>query len=242
MKYYDKKTSKGSMSGKGFYVVLAICLIAVAAAAYSAYSAFESLTDYEAESNHQSGISSVIEPAGANKSDVTKTSSNDSSSSMTSETTEEDDISSNTQSVSSQKPIARYFVLPVSGNILKDFSADKLQYSITYNDHRLHSGIDIEAPAGAAVKASGDGTISDVRTDSLLGVVVEIDHGDGIIGYYCGLADAVKVKKGATVKGGQVIGAVGNIPSESLDPVHLHLEFSKDSEPISPLALMGLEN
>ena len=239
MKYYDNKTKKGFMSGKGFYLVLAVCLIAVAAAAYSAYSAFESLTDFEAESPS----SSVTEPAGANKSDVQKTSSESRVSSEEPSSKTENVSSEKPQdNVSSEKPVAKYFVLPISGNILKDFSADKLQYSITYNDHRLHTGIDIEATPGAAVKASGDGTVSDVRTDSLLGVVVEIDHGDGIIGYYCGLADAVKVKKGATVRGGQVIGAVGNIPSESVDPVHLHLEFTKNSEPISPLALMGLEN
>ncbi len=238
MKYYDNKTKKGFMSGKGFYLVLAVCLVAVAMAAYSAYSAFESLSDFETESPS----SSVIEPAGANKSDVQKTSSDSKVSSEESGSEVQEVSSEKPTSSEPEKPVAKYFVLPVSGNILKDFSADKLQYSITYNDHRLHTGIDIEAPLGTAVKSSGDGTVSDVRTDSLLGVVVEIDHGDGIIGYYCGLADAVKVKKGATVKGGQVIGAVGNIPSESIDPVHLHLEFTKNSEPISPLALMGLEN
>ena len=232
MKYYEKK-KRSFFAGKGFYLVLAFCLVAVGAAAWSAYSA---ISEFGAQGENTPPISSYTEPAGVNKEDVSKESDTSSEQPVSSET-KVSSVNQNTE----EKTVAKYFVLPVSGNINKGFSKEKLQYSLTYNDRRLHTGIDIAAPLGTAVKSSGDGKVKSVETDHLLGVVITVDHGDGIIGRYCGLNEAVKVNEGDKVKGGQVIGAVGNIPSESVDESHLHLEFLKDDEYISPLALMGLD-
>lgn len=231
MKYYEQKP-KSFLSGKGFYLVLAFCLVAVGVAAWSAYTA---ISEFGEAAENLSSNASVAEQVTAPKDDVSVKTPVSSELPVSSEAPE--------SSVQSKQQVtaAKYFVLPVSGDVIKGFSDEKLQYSLTYNDRRMHLGIDIAANAGTAVKASGEGKVVNVSTDQLLGVVVEIDHGNNISGYYCGLAESVKVKSGDTVKGGQVIGAVGNIPSESLDESHLHLEFKKDGKNISPLKLMGLE-
>ena len=46
------------------------------------------------------------------------------------------------------------------------------------------------------------------------------------------------VKEGDTVKSGQVIGIVGQIPAESLMPAHLHFECLKDGKFIDPMSVV----
>lgn len=233
MKYYDKET-KSFFAGKGFYLVLAFCLLAVGAAAWSAYSAFTGLGTAENTQSVSSTAKVEKKQSYVSKEEPTASSEIQSSSS---------EVSSSKKQVTSsapERPAANYFVLPVTGEVIKGFSDTALQYSVTYNDRRLHTGIDIAADSGTPVKASGDGTVTEVGKDELYGNCITVDHGNGIVARYCGLADGVKVKKGDTVKGGKVIGSVGNIPSETLDKSHLHLEFLKDGKPVSPLKVMGL--
>ena len=40
------------------------------------------------------------------------------------------------------------FAIPLNGNIGKIFSDSELQYSATYNDMRLHLGVDVQAEKG----------------------------------------------------------------------------------------------
>lgn len=56
------------------------------------------------------------------------------------------------------------------------------------------------------------------------GWVVTIDHGNGMKASYCGLQKEPAVKKGGSVKMGDVIGKVGEIPVEMKDEPHLHFE------------------
>ena len=44
---------------------------------------------------------------------------------------------------------------------------------------RTHSGIDIKAEEGDAVKTAADGVVKEVRYDDLMGVTVVITHEDG---------------------------------------------------------------
>lgn len=138
-------------------------------------------------------------------------------------------------------PVASFYVLPVTGDILKDFSSTELKYSLTYGDMRLHEGIDIAAAAGSAVNAAGAGKVTEIKKDTFWGTMIVIDHGNGIIGYYCGLADKTAVKVGQNLDAGAKLGALGTIPCESLDPPHLHLAFKKDGKYVSPLGLVNMD-
>lgn len=138
-------------------------------------------------------------------------------------------------------PVANYFVLPVTGEIIKGFSDTELQYSETFKDLRLHTGIDIACEAGSAVKAAGDGVVYEIKEDPNWGVTIVIDHGNGVKGYYCGLNKKPLVHKGDSVTSGTQLGSVDEIPAECLDQSHLHLAFTKNDAYVSPLELIGME-
>ena len=131
-------------------------------------------------------------------------------------------------------PAATYFISPVLGNIIKGYSDSELQYSMTYRDMRLHKGVDIAADVGTPVTAAGDGTVIAVYKDVFEGRVVEIDHGNKIIVRYCGLNSAPCVKEGDRVDSSTQIGTIDNIPGESVEEHHLHVEFIKDGKFVSP--------
>jgi murein DD-endopeptidase MepM/ murein hydrolase activator NlpD len=126
--------------------------------------------------------------------------------------------------------------MPTSGKIVTQYAVDRLVYSKTLEQWGAHYGIDIAAEIGDAVKAVMEGAVIEVaKNDPRLGVVVVIDHGDGIKTLYGNLASDKLVQKGKYVKKNQVIGAVGNTaPYESEDPPHLHFEVFKDDKNIDP--------
>ena len=130
--------------------------------------------------------------------------------------------------------------MPVVGEIIKNHSDTELQYSATYGDMRLHTGIDIACKNGTFVSSCAAGTVTDIIEDSVLGNCVVIDHGNSITVKYASLED-IKVKKGDKVNIGDIIGSVGTIPSECSDETHLHIEVTKDGKPADPLKTFGLE-
>ncbi len=136
---------------------------------------------------------------------------------------------------------ATFFVMPVAGNMLKPYSAEEPIYSETYLDFRVHKGVDIAAKLDTPVMAAGHGVVKAVRYDDELGNIVEIDHGNGIVGLYCGLSDNIMVKKGQAVEAAQPIGNIGTVPGECLDAPHLHIEVQKDGKTISPLEILGIK-
>ena len=75
--------------------------------------------------------------------------------------------------------------------------------------------------------------MSSVSENDLLGNIVEIDHGNGIIGYYQSLSD-VAVKKGDPVVQGQTLGKSGfsNIAKDLND--HLNFELSINGKLVNP--------
>ena len=118
--------------------------------------------------------------------------------------------------------------------MLKAFSNEDLVYSKTFGDLRLHIGLDLECEKGSSVVACGNGVVVAIINDALLGKYVEIDHGNGIVARYCGLADNVSVKEGNIVSAGTKLGLIGEIPCECADDTHLHLEFYQDEIPVNP--------
>lgn len=132
------------------------------------------------------------------------------------------------------------YALPIKANIIKPFSNDNLIYSETYGDMRAHDGIDIVAEEGTTVKACAEGTVSEIKKDSLWGNTVVIEHKDGNFSYYCGLND-VSVKEGETVTMSNIVGTVGEVPCECLDSAHLHFGIKDKNGWLSPLEVLGLQ-
>lgn len=141
-----------------------------------------------------------------------------------------------TQKESARVSAMATMAMPTLGKIITPFAMDTLVYSKTLEQWNSHSGIDIAAELGTPVRAAMAGTVAEVRSnDPRLGIVVILDHGDGIQTIYGNLQSDKTVKKGDTIQKGQVIGAVGQTaPFEIEDPPHLHFEVVKDGKNINP--------
>ena len=97
---------------------------------------------------------------------------------------------------------------------------------------KFHEGLDIAAPWGTLVKASGAGRVSYAGYKGGLGKTVIIDHGFGFQTIY-GHNSKLNVAEGDRVEGGQQIAAVGNT-GHSTGP-HLHFEVRVDGVPVDPM-------
>jgi murein DD-endopeptidase MepM/ murein hydrolase activator NlpD len=87
---------------------------------------------------------------------------------------------------------------------------------------RPHWGIDIAAPAGTPVLASGDGIVAGIARSPSYGLVVDVSHGGGrYVTRYAHLS-AILVRVGEAVVQGAPIGRVGST-GLSTGP-HLHYE------------------
>ena len=98
---------------------------------------------------------------------------------------------------------------------------------------KMHWGMDFTAPRGTPIYASGDGEVA--RADnsaSGFGKHIRIDHGYGYLTIYAHLSQ-YNVKKGQSVKRGDLIGFVGST-GRSQAP-HLHYEVWKDGIRIDPI-------
>ena len=98
---------------------------------------------------------------------------------------------------------------------------------------KMHFGMDFTAPKGTPIYAASDGKI--IRADSRstgYGKHIRIDHGFGYVTLYAHLND-YNVRRGQTVKKGDVIGYVGST-GRSQAP-HLHYEVWKDKKRVNPI-------
>ena len=128
---------------------------------------------------------------------------------------------------------------PVEGEVSLEFSGDELIKSKTMDDWRIHTGVDISAPSGSKVCAIAAGTVTEVFEDEMMGYTVKIRHGDGRVSTYSNLMKGIVVKKGEKVKGGQVIGGIGDSAvAECMEPSHLHLELSENDVNIDPMSVI----
>jgi murein DD-endopeptidase MepM/ murein hydrolase activator NlpD len=97
---------------------------------------------------------------------------------------------------------------------------------------RRHTGIDIAAPYGSAVKAAEGGEVIWVGYEGGYGKLIKIDHGANYVSYY-GHLSKYYVNVGDKVYKGQKIGAVGNT-GNSTGP-HVHFEIRKNGVVQNPL-------
>jgi murein DD-endopeptidase MepM/ murein hydrolase activator NlpD len=104
-----------------------------------------------------------------------------------------------------------------------------------YKVKKMHWGIDFSAPRGTPIYATGDGKVKTSRKSYLktgYGNQVEIDHGYGFVTKYAHM-QTVAVKKGETIKRGQLVGYVGS--SGGSTAPHVHYEIIKNGKKINPI-------
>ena len=117
--------------------------------------------------------------------------------------------------------------------IMDILSSEEYKMNPFYKVMGQHEGLDFMAPLGNDVLAAADGTVISVsKSRKGPGNVVEIDHGNGYRTRYAHLQD-MNVRKGRTVRTGDVIGHVG-MSGLSYAP-HLHYEVWRDTVLCDPV-------
>ena len=253
---FKKSSEKKKSPGVGFYIAMAVCLGVIGVSAWTTADSILSLNDpVQTSSESGSSMVAVDRPVSGVPTPESSSSSGAevSSKPVSSEPTapKPAPVSSALPTnhpvppVSSEIPVSSQpkidttsFIMPINGKILKPFSVSA--YSHTFEDWRAHNGVDIAAVKGANVLAIGDGIVSEVRQDDMLGTVLVIDH-SGLEVHYCGLGKNPAVKKGDSVQCGQVLGVINDIPSETVEETHLHLQIKQNGEWVEPLAAIGKE-
>lgn len=114
-----------------------------------------------------------------------------------------------------------------------DANAQEKALIFNENTYIQSSGVSYGGKEGFEVVSILDGTVVDVKEDTLLGKVIEISHGNEITTVYQSLAN-VTVKKDDKVSQGQVIGTSGksNIDKELGD--HLYFELIINGTNVNP--------
>ena len=106
---------------------------------------------------------------------------------------------------------------------------------------RQHKGIDFSAPTGTPIMAAGKGKVLKANYSKSFGYRVLLEHHGGYRTLYAHLKGFAKgIKKGASVKQGQIIGYLGNTGMSTTR--HLHYEVHKNGRAINPLTMKQPSN
>lgn len=115
--------------------------------------------------------------------------------------------------------------VPVSGTITS-------RYGVSSRIRKSnHTGLDIAAPSGTAIKAINAGTVICAKYSGSYGNLVKIDHGNGIETWYAHTSK-MYVKEGQKVEAGSVIATVGSTGNST--GAHLHLEIRVNGTHVNP--------
>jgi murein DD-endopeptidase MepM/ murein hydrolase activator NlpD len=117
---------------------------------------------------------------------------------------------------------------PVEGRVTSGFGEREDPFN---GEGAFHAGLDISAPTGTVVRATGDGLVDSAASVSGYGREVIVDHGHGVRTVYGHLSGMI-VLAGQHVVRGQVIGFVGQT-GRSTGP-HLHYEVRINNVPVNP--------
>ena len=222
--------------GKGFYIVLFLC---VATIGISGYYLVRTVSSTPGEAEPVTGSPTVVLPDSSQNAapphttpsvttptTPTVTEPEDSGSQEASlPQTVEEEPAETVQPVE-EDPVPAVFTWPVKGEILSGFSLEVLAYDETMGDWRTHSGVDIAASVGTNVLAISAGTVQGVYDDDLTST-------------YCNLSAKPTVSEGDTVSTGTVLGVVGETAiAESSRPSHLHLEMAQDGKAVDPVSYL----
>ncbi len=119
-------------------------------------------------------------------------------------------------------------VWPLMGRLLSYFGFRQDPF---YGHQAFHSGVDIQAPVGSAVRVTADGVVVSADWGGAYGKLIVVDHGNGLQTFYAHLS-RMDVIPGQEVRMGQVIagaGATGRVTAS-----HLHYEVRRGGGAVNP--------
>lgn len=126
-------------------------------------------------------------------------------------------------------PVAVVFASPVGDdNVICDYCMDSLVWHKTLKQYSVHNGIDFGGNDGDNVYSAYSGVVTDVNYDVLHGYTVKIKHTDKLTTTYSSLNEPTVVI-GQTVSKGEKIGTMGTTATnEYLDGAHVHFSLYED--------------
>lgn len=261
-----KRFSEQRARRNGFYLALAVCLVAVGIAAWSTYDAVHSYTATNEPDQSSLNQMQAEEVRSSREEEVSSTSRTEdesgdkaySASKAPEQTARAVGPASSAVSGATPSPVpapqpeqqeeesvtvpataplyerSTSMIWPLeSEELIKQYSAGAPVYSATMKDWRIHTGADQAAQAGEELHACANGQVKSTYTDTMLGNVIVIEHGDYEFSY-CGVDEAFQVKEGDIVTKGQTIGTVTAVPCEAADQPHLHIEVRRDGVCLDP--------
>lgn len=125
-------------------------------------------------------------------------------------------------------------VLVVNGQLQKAFdwpTRGRISSPFGPRWGKMHNGLDIAVPTGTPVKAAADGRVTFAGWNGGYGILVIVDHGNGIETRYAHNS-RLNVKVGQKVERGQIVSYSGNT-GVSTGP-HLHFEIRQRNNPVNP--------
>lgn len=210
-----KKNFLNKLAGKGYYIALALCAVAI-------------------------GLSGYLYYRNANQADPSLEDPNATVDVMNPNTTQSTAKPTTPTQPSKKKPLITG--RPVSGDVIMDYAMDCLCYNPTTRDWRTHNGMDFAAEAGTPVVAAADGTVYTIYQDETMGTTVVIRHEDGYVTTYSSLATDVQVSVGQTVELGQTIGTVGTTALlETALGDHVHFSVTCNGQNVDPEVFFELQ-
>ena len=213
----SKRKFSGSMSGKGYYIALILCAVAIGISGYLYYA---NSNNAKQGSDQDAALVGAMDDQGVKN-----------------PTTQSDGSTEQTEPAQTG-PDKR--TKPIAGQTVANYAMDALSYNQTTRDWRTHDGIDIAAEAGAEVNAAAEGTVYAVYEDESMGTTVVIHHAGNYTTTYSSLDQQVSVKAGDPVEVGQTIGKVGNTAlMETAMGDHLHFSVSCNGKPVDPQKFFG---
>ena len=211
----NKKRFGNKFAGKGYYIALVLCAVAIGISGYLYY--------------HNTNNPSLDDP-------------NATIDAMNPDTTNGTVPTQPTQPKPTE-PVKKPMKTgkPVSGEVIMDYAMDCLCYNPTTRDWRTHNGMDFAAEAGTQVLAAADGTVYTIYNDETMGTTVVIRHEDGYVTTYSSLDEKVNVSVGQTVKLGQTIGYVGvTAMLETALGEHVHFSVTCNGVSVDPDVFFAL--
>lgn len=126
--------------------------------------------------------------------------------------------------------------VPVHGEITSEYGGRTNPVS---GEYLMHSGVDIAADSGTAIRAAYSGIVSDVGSNSVGGNYISLVHKDGSETLYCHCSKII-AQKGDVIRAGETIALVGST-GRSTGP-HLHFEMCIGYKTVDPLIYLPVKN
>jgi len=228
--------------GRGFYVVLALCVVAVGATGYYLLDAVTDPLNAARPADVQEPVSLPDERPALTVPEQVPTHPVQKPVEITlpDEPAAADPKPAEEAAASEAAPAApAVFTWPVKGEVLRGHSVETLAPDPTMGDWRTHAGLDVAAKLGTRVLCMTRGTVAEIWEDDALGTCIRVEHGGGLESVYANLSPEPTVKVGDSMEIGDILGAVGTTADAEIGmQPHLHLEVFREGKSVDPMELL----